>query len=148
MMTAVPTWRDRLDAARRARPFTLVFACGLPIPGSLAIVFGDGVSQALTNLGAGTYSRLMGILFLIGCGITLHAIATGRLLNECIGLILTAVGLLLYGFGVIIGLLPLGGVVAGTIAIAAGVAHIGSLFTVTGLARLNGLNPGPEHPQP
>lgn len=130
------TWQDRLDAVRKSRPFTAIFAAVLPIPGLLALIFGDRVSQAMTNLGAGTYIRIVGILFVLGCAVTIHALATGRVLNECIGMVLTSVGLFLYGFGVIIGLLPLGGIVAGCISIAAGVGHIGSLFTLTGLARL------------
>lgn len=136
MRDAVACWRDRLYAARKSRPFTLTFACIVPIPGILALIFGDRVSQAMTNLGAGSYIRIVGILLLIGAVTTIHALVTGRVLNECIGMVLTAVGLLLYGFGVIIGLLPLGGIVAGCIAISAGIGHILSLFSLTGLARL------------
>lgn len=139
-------WLARLAAARRARPFTAIFAIVLPIPGVLGIIFGDNVSQALTNLGAGTFSRLIGIMFLLGCATTLHAIATGRVLNECLGMVLTAVGLLLYGFGVIIGLLPLGGIVAGSISIAAGIGHIWSLFNLTALARRLTVLSNPDPP--
>lgn len=128
-------YRARLKAARRSRPFTMIFAYLLPIPGALAVIFGDAVSQALTNLGAGTYSRLIGIMFLLGCSITVHAVATHRAVNECLGLVLTSVGLFLYGLGVIVGLLPLGGVVAGSISVAAGVGHIMAMFQFTALAR-------------
>lgn len=131
----LPAPLKRLSKACEVRPFTILFALILPIPGVLAIIFGDGVSQALTNLGAGTYSRLMGILFITGSVITLHAIMKNLLLNELLGMVLTAVGLLLYGVGVIIGLIPLGGVVAGSISITAGLAHIKSLFSVTAIAK-------------
>lgn len=133
-------WRlsvARFTAARHRRPFTMTFAFILPIPAVLALAFGDRTSQALTNLGAGTYSRLIGILLLVGCALILHATATRRALNECVGMVLVAMGCYLYGAGVIIGLAPLGGIVAGCGFIGIGTGFLLSMFSLTTLARLN-----------
>lgn len=127
----------RLRTARHARPFTITFSVLLPIPATMAIILGDQVSAALTNLGAGVYGRVLGIMLLSGCLITLHAIATRRALQECMGMVLTSMGSYLYGFGVIVGLMPFGGVVAGTGFIGIGTGFLLSMFSLTTLARLN-----------
>jgi hypothetical protein len=53
------------------RPYTVVLAAVLLIPGTLAIIYGDEVSSALSNIAAGTISRLIGILLVSGSILTL-----------------------------------------------------------------------------
>lgn len=132
-----PPWLRRIVAARHARPFTLTFISILPIPAVIAIIVGDRASAALTNLGAGVYSRLIGIVLLLGCAITYHAIISNRSLNEALGMVLVAMGSYLYGFGVILGLLPFGGIIAGCGFLGIGTGFLMSMFTLTTLARYN-----------
>lgn len=125
---------QRLRWAWLHRPYTVVLAVVLLVPGALAIVYGDEVSQALSNIAAGSISRLMGLLLIVGSILTLLGIARGRALTETLGLTVTTIGCAIYGLGVILGL-GLHGTVAGSgfLAIAAGT--IRRVITLTTAAR-------------
>lgn len=130
--TASVIWQ--LRSAWVHRPYTVVLAVVLLVPGALAIVYGDEVSQALSNIAAGTISRLMGTLLVVGSALTLLGIARNRALTETLGLTVTAIGCAIYGLGVILGL-GLHGAVAGSgfLAIAAGT--IRRVITLAAVAR-------------
>lgn len=125
---------QQLQSAWVHRPYTVVLAVVLLVPGALAIVYGDEVSQALSNIAAGTISRLMGTLLVVGSALTLLGIARNRALTETLGLTVTAIGCAIYGLGVILGL-GLHGAVAGSgfLAIAAGT--IRRVITLAAVAR-------------
>jgi hypothetical protein len=108
---------DRLRSARINRPYTLALATLLPVPGVLAIVYGDAVSAALSNIAAGAISRVMGVALLVGASLTLVGLCRSRHLIEAAGLTVMAGGCAIYGLGVLLGL-GLGGAVAGTVSIA------------------------------
>jgi hypothetical protein len=125
---------QQLQAAWVNRPYTVVLAAVLLIPGALAIVFGDEVSSALSAIAAGTISHMMGVLLVAGSVLTLIGIARHQTLTETLGLTATAIGCAIYGLGVILGL-GLHGAVAGSgfLAIAAGT--IRRVVTLAELAR-------------
>lgn len=129
-----PTVRQQLQSAWVHRPYTVVLAVALVFPGVLAIVYGDDVSQALSNIAAGSISRLMGTSLVVGSALTLIGIARNRTLTETLGLTVTAIGCAIYGLGVILGL-GLHGAVAGSgfLAIAAGT--IRRVITLAAVAR-------------
>lgn len=119
----------RLSLARVHRPYTLAIATVVPIPGVLAIIYGDATSQALSNLAAGVVSRVIGVALLVGAVLTLTGIARGRSLIEATGLLTIAFGAGVYGLGVLLGL-GLGGTIAGPFALA---IAIGSVLRVIGI---------------
>lgn len=120
----------RLGVARVHRPYTLAIASVVPIPGVLAIIYGDATSQALSNLAAGVVSRVIGVALLVGAALTLVGVARGRSLIEAAGLLTIAFGTGVYGLGVLLGL-GLGGAIAGPFALA---IAAGSVLRVIGLA--------------
>lgn len=127
---------DRVEQAcqrfRRAwvhRPFTVVLAVVLTIPGVLALIYGDRVSQALSNVAADHISRSMGAALLVGGITTLAGITRGHTLTELLGLSMLAAGCGLYGIGVIAGL-GLAGMVAGPISLAVSFAIIRRVITL------------------
>jgi hypothetical protein len=131
----------RLNFARRYTPYTLAFAIVLPIPGVLAVVYGDAVSRALENISAGSTSRLMGSALLLGPLITLVGIIRGRTFAEAIGLTIMAAGCVIYGLGVILGL-GLAGAVAGTGFLAIAIGTVLRIITLAVTA--HNLNDGDE----
>jgi hypothetical protein len=125
---------NRLRIARMHRPHTLVFGLALPIPGALAVVYGDEVSAALSNIGTGYVSLVMGLALLIGGVLTTVGLGLHKALLEAAGMCVMAVGCFIYGAGVIMGL-GLAGAVAGTmsLSIAAGmVLRVWSLLVIAG----------------
>jgi hypothetical protein len=132
-MTRSEAYR-RLHLARLHRPYTLVFGTALPIPGTLAIIYGDEVSRALENISTGLLSRALGVALLVGGILTLAGIARGRTLLEAAGLVTLAAGCVVYGLGVILGL-GLSGVVAGTGFLAIGVGTLLRVITLASAAR-------------
>jgi hypothetical protein len=80
--------------------------------GLLALIAGDNVSAALSNLGAGVVSRVMGALLLVGGSLVLVGFFRRGAVLEAAGLALLATGCGIYGAGVILGL-GWGGMVAG-----------------------------------
>lgn len=124
----------RLNLARTHRPFTLVFAFVLPIPGALAIIYGDDVSRALNTISAGVLSRVIGIALLVGAMATVTGLARGVSLYEAAGLTLMSGACTIYGVGVILGL-GLGGMVAGPMALAVALAMILRVVSLTTIAR-------------
>ncbi|HEX4100541.1 MAG TPA: hypothetical protein VHY21_08365 [Pseudonocardiaceae bacterium] len=129
-----PTIRRQLQSAWVHRPYTVVLAVVLLFPGVLAIIYGDEVSQALSNIAAGTISRLMGTLLVVGSALTLRGIARNRALTETLGLTVTAIGCAIYGLGVILGL-GLHGAVAGSGFLAIAAATIRRVITLAAVAR-------------
>lgn len=131
---ATPAIWQQLQSAWVHRPYTVVLAVVLMVPGALAIVYGDSVSQALSNIAAGTISRLMGTLLVVGSALTLIGIARNRALTETLGLTVTAIGCAIYGLGVILGL-GLHGAVAGSGFLAIAAATIRRVITLAAVAR-------------
>ena len=119
----------RMRFAWSHRPYTLVFGTVLPIPGALALIYGDAVSRALENISSGPVSRIMGGALFIGGILALVGIALSRSLIESLGLAVMAFGCFVYGAGVILGL-GLAGAVAGSGFIAIG---LGTVLRVMGL---------------
>jgi hypothetical protein len=120
---------QRFVEAWRFRPYITAFAVGLTPVGVLAIIYGDKVSKALGNLTADVVSRGMGFALFTGGIVTFLGIVTHRALSQTIGMAFLAVGLGVYGVGVILGL-GLGGMVAGPIALLACAATVRRIITM------------------
>lgn len=123
-------WSKGFLEARSRHPYTLAFGLILPLPGILAVIFGDDVSRALSNLVADDLSRGMGGALLLGGLLVLFGVLRREPLVEVSGLVITAVGCAIYGLGVVLGL-GLAGMVAGPgfLAIALGTAFRVMNFT-------------------
>lgn len=130
----LPEAVQRLQFAWVHRPYTVVLSAVLLIPGALAIVYGDEVSAALSKIAAGSISRLMGILLVVGSTLTLVGIARNRTLTQTLGLTATAIGCAIYGLGVILGL-GLQGAMAGSGFLAIAAATILRVMTLAAFAR-------------
>lgn len=124
---------QRLQSAWVDRPFTVVLATVLVIPGAFAVIYGDDVSRALAAIAADTVSRGMGAALLAGGVTTVVGIARGRTLIEVIGLSLLAVGCGIYGLGVLLGL-GFAGVVAGSGFLAIALAIVRRVVTLAAVA--------------
>jgi hypothetical protein len=107
----------------------------LIIPGMLALIYGDEVSAALSNIAAGFMSRAMGAALVIGGLTTLSGIARGRMAVEAAGLCVLAAGCAIYGLGVLLGL-GFAGSVAGSGFLAIALATIRRVVTLTTVARV------------
>lgn len=128
------TVAHRIRLARIYRPYTIAFAVILPIPGVLAMIYGDSVSQALSNISAGVLSRFMGAALLVGGVAVITGIVKGKSLVEAAGLTLMAAGCAIYGLGVILGL-GLAGVVAGSGFLAIALGTVLRVMSLTAVAR-------------
>lgn len=124
---------QRLRLAWVDRPYTVVLAAVLVIPGALAVIYGDDVSRALATIAADTVSRGMGAALLAGGITTIVGIARGRSLVEVIGLSLLAVGCGIYGLGVLLGL-GFAGAVAGSGFLAIALAAVRRVVTLAAVA--------------
>lgn len=120
----------RLAAVRRVHPFTLALGLILPLPGVLAVIYGDGVSRALSNLVADDLSRGMGVALLLGALLALFGVLRREPLVEVSGLIFLAMGCAIYGLGVVLGL-GLAGMVAGPLALAIALGAVFRIRTFT-----------------
>lgn len=120
----------RLVEARSRHPYTLAFGLLLPIPGILALIYGDGVSRALSIIVADDISRGMGAALLIGSVLVLFGTLRREPIVEVSGLVFLVMGCSIYGLGVLLGL-GLAGMVAGPgfLAIALGTAFRVMNFT-------------------
>jgi len=105
--------------------------------GVLAIIFGDKVSRALGELAANSISRGMGFAMFTGGVIALLGILSRRALSVTLGMGFMALGLGIYGFGVILGL-GLGGMVAAPVALIAAIASIRQAVTMAQVTEVNG----------
>ncbi len=123
------------DAWTGPKPYTVTFGLGMPILGTLAIIYGDGVSAALSNIAAGSISRLMGAALLIGGIVTTLGIARAQEAVESIGLSILVTGCGVYGAGVLLGL-GLHGAIAGGGFI---------LITIATIRRVTTLSAAPDH---
>ena len=119
------------------RPFVTAYSVGLIPVGVLAIIFGDKVSRALGELAANSISRGMGFALFTGGVITLLGILSRRALSVTLGMGFMAVGLSIYGVGVILGL-GLGGMVAAPVALIAAIASIRQAVTMAQVTEVNG----------
>lgn len=124
---------QRLRLAWVDRPYTVVLAAVLVIPGALAVIYGDDVSRALATIAADTVSRAMGAALLAGGITTIIGIARGRSLVEVIGLSLLALGCGIYGLGVLLGL-GFAGAVAGSGFLAIALAAVRRVVTLATVA--------------
>lgn len=122
--------RERLERARRERPYSLVFAFAMWIPGVLALVYGEAVSRGLTELSVGFMARIMGGALLAASLAMTYGILRNDHLVESFGVLLMAGGATIYGVGVMFGL-GLGGAVAGPFALS---IVFGSVLRVISLA--------------
>jgi len=127
----------RLVESWKFRPFVTAYSIGLIPVGVLAIIFGDKVSRALGELAANSISRGMGFALFTGGVITLLGILSRRALSVTLGMGFMAVGLSIYGVGVILGL-GLGGMVAAPVALIAAVASIRQAVTMAQVTEVNG----------
>jgi hypothetical protein len=130
------TWQ-RLVESWKYRPYITAFSVGLIPVGVLAIIFGDKVSAALGNLAANSISRGMGFALFTGGLITLLGILSHRALSVTLGMGFMALGLGIYGVGVILGL-GLAGMVAGPIALIATIATIRQTITIAQITEVKG----------
>jgi len=119
----------RFVEAWRFRPYITAFAVGLIPVGVLAIIYGDKVSKALGNLAANSVSRGVGFALFTGGIVTLLGILSHRALMQTLGMAFLALGLGIYGVGVILGL-GLGGMIAGPIALLACAATVRRIITM------------------
>jgi len=120
---------QRFVEAWRFRPYITAFSVGLIPVGAVAIIYGDKVSKALGNLAANYVSRGVGFALFVGAIITLLGILSHRALMQTLGMAFLAVGLGVYGIGVLLGL-GLGGMVAGPIALLASAATVRRIITM------------------
>ena len=127
----------RLVESWKFRPYVTAFAVGVIPVGVLAILLGDKVSAALGNLAANSITRGMGFALFTGGLITLLGILSHRALSITLGMGIMALGLGIYGVGVILGL-GLAGMVAGPIALIATIATIRQVVTLAQLAEVKG----------
>ena len=127
----------RLVESWKFRPFVTAYSIGLIPVGVLAIIFGDKVSRALGELAANSISRGMGFAMFTGGIITLLGILSRRALSMTLGMGFMALGLGIYGFGVILGL-GLGGMVAAPVALIAAIASIRQAVTMAQVTEVNG----------
>jgi hypothetical protein len=125
---------QRLHTARVDSPYPLSFALLFPIPGVLAIVHGDRVSQALSNITAIYISRGMGVALFAGSVLVLVGIIRNRALIKAVGLGIMAAGCAVYGLGVVLGL-GLAGAVAGTMGVAIATGSVLRIISLTTAAR-------------
>lgn len=131
----------RLHITRRSQPYTLAFGLILPIPGSLAVIYGDGVSRALSIIAADDVSRGMGASLLVGAILVLFGALRREPLVEVSGLVFIAMGCAVYSIGVILGL-GLAGMVAGPgfLAIA-----LGTVFRIRNFTEATRVAHKPRH---
>lgn len=135
------TWQRRLRNAWVYAPYSFALAVALAVSGTLAIVYGDAVSQALSNIAADVVSRSMGGCFLVGGVALLAGVVRNSSLAQAVGLAAMSAGLGVYGLGVIFGL-GLAGMVAGPICVALSIASIRRILTTAALAhRASGNGP-------
>lgn len=103
---------QRFIAVRSGHPYTLALGLVLPVPGVLAVVYGDHVSRALAIIAADDISRGMGAALLIGSVLVLFGMLRREPIVEVSGLVFIAMGCAVYSIGVVLGL-GLAGMVAG-----------------------------------
>ncbi len=104
--------RDNLRTAWDVQPFSFTFSLVTVPVGLLAVLLGDRVSRAFSEIGEGVVSRFLGVLFLVGGSLALAGIVRRTSVFEALGLSALSAGAALYGTGVILGL-GMSGMVAG-----------------------------------
>lgn len=113
MTPPTPSAGARLALTWAAQPFTLLFAFAMVPVGLTALIYGDSVSRALSNIAVNVVARFMGGLFAVGGLLTLFGIIRANAVVQVVGMALLAAGSALYGIGVVTGL-GLAGIVAGS----------------------------------
>lgn len=117
---------SRLRRAWRENPTTVIAIIMIPT-GTAALILGDGVSKAFSNLGGATPVRCMGIVMLTGAAFIITSVIRDDALQEVLGLSLCALGAAIYGLGVILGLRTQG-IVAGLGYLSITVAMLGRIW--------------------
>jgi hypothetical protein len=100
----MPTPARRLARAWTEKPTAITLPVGMVLLGLYAIIRGEHVSRAFTNLGGGTIIRCVGIVMLIGGLLVVASIYSNDLSYEALGLMFSAAGAGLFGLGVLLGL--------------------------------------------
>lgn len=97
-------WRDQ--------PTAVTLPLGMIFLGLSAMILGDHVSRAFTEIGGGSMIRVMGSAMFVGGLLVGASILREDVFLEVMGLALTAFGATFFGIGVILGL-GLQGLIAG-----------------------------------
>jgi hypothetical protein len=116
----------------RENPTTVIALIMIPT-GISAVILGDGVSKAFSNLGGATLIRCMGVAMLAGAALIITSITRDDALQEVLGLSLCALGAAIYGLGVILGL-GTQGVVAGLGYLSITLAMLGRIWHLANVA--------------
>ena len=125
--------RQRLQWARKNRPYTLSLGFMMPYSGILALIYGDRVSSALSNISSGVPSRVIGGSLLVGGIAVIIGVFWGRYFIEATGIALLAFAFALYGIGVMIGL-GLSGMIAGPLSISVATGSVLRVISLTSAA--------------
>lgn len=117
------------------RPMSVVIPAALIPIGCITTVLGPEASRAFTLLppGAQFIAHAMGLFMALGGVLVLLSVANSETFTELIGLVLCALGCVIYGIGVILGL-GINGLVTGPMFVAIAVASIVRVITSTRMA--------------
>jgi len=124
----------RLVDAWRSRPTSVTIPLVMIPIGIAALILGENVSRAFTNIGGGTIIRIMGAAMLLGGVCVLVSVLRSDPLQEMIGLSLIVFGAAIYGCGVILGL-RVQGIVAGMGYLAIATGFLGRVLMLVREAR-------------
>ena len=123
-----------LWAAWRTQPTAVTLPLGMILIGLLAVILGENVSRAFTELGGAAMIRVMGLAMLTGGLLVAVSIIRSDYLLEVIGLALAAFGAIVYGVGVVMGL-GTQGLVTGPENILIALAFFGRIALISRRAR-------------
>lgn len=104
MRKGAPEWCVLLRHSFRVKPLNTAVNLGAIPIGLTAALMGDWVSRAFANLGGGPVVRIMGAALCIGGILCLISILRKDPVIEAMGLVLTALGAVLYCIGAFLGL--------------------------------------------
>jgi hypothetical protein len=124
----------------RSKPTAITLPLFMIITGIVAIVLGDQASKAFFDLGGSTLARVMGVCMLLG-GL---AVGVGIMRDdqalEPLGLTLTALGAMIYGCLVVLGL-GTQGLITGIDHIAIAIGFLGRIALLLARAPKTGSGP-------
>lgn len=117
------------------RPMSVVIPAALIPIGAVTTVLGPDASRAFTLLpqGAQFIAHAMGMFMVVGGLLVLLGISQNETFTELIGLVFAALGCLVYGAGVIIGL-GLNGLITGPMFVSIAIASITRVISSTRMA--------------
>jgi hypothetical protein len=96
--------RRKIYHAWREQPTAVTLPLGMIFLGLGAMILGDHVSRAFTEIGGGAMIRVMGAAMFAGGLLVAISIIRDDIFLEVMGLALTAFGATFFGIGVILGL--------------------------------------------